>query len=133
MAMPSETLFVFQEARATFVDGHFVATVVLAAAFAEHWMAGQLEPRGFIKEAAGGLASCIRCARQNHVWPDFLLDRLDYLRKIRNPFVHLKEFSHEHSLSQRSWKRKLAVSEMAEADARHALETVFALVQTRVG
>lgn len=131
MGMPMDTWFVFNEATSAFIDGYFVATTVLSAAFAEHWIAGQLEPRGFRKEASRGLDSCIKCARREKLWPDFLLDRLDHLRKIRNPFVHLKEYTHEHSLTQRSWHKGLDADEVAEADAKHALETISALVHTR--
>jgi len=130
LGMPGDTWFVFSEARSTFVEGYFVATVVLSAAFAEHWMIGQLEVRGFAKDARTGLAGCVRCARRECLWSDFLLDRVDYLRTIRNPFVHLKEMGHEHSLTGRSWTRKIATEELAEGDAKHSLETIFALVQT---
>lgn len=75
--MPSDSHFVFTEARSTFVAGYFIATAVLASAFAEHWMASTLSSRGFEKEAARGLGACIKCARENNIWPDFILDRLD--------------------------------------------------------
>lgn len=131
MGMSSDTWFVFDEARFTFIDGHFVGAIVLTAAFAEHWMVGELEARGFQKKAARGLHSCIACARREALWPEFLLDRLDYLRRIRNPFVHLKESGHEHSLTHRSWNNGLQPQEVAEADARHAIETILKLVQHR--
>jgi hypothetical protein len=131
MGMPSDTWFVFGEATSAFIYGHFVATIVLSAAFAEHWIAGHLEARGFSKEASRGLDSCIKCARRQRLWNDFVLDRLDHLRRIRNPFVHLKEYTHAHSLTQRSWHRGLDPDEVAEADAKHALETLSALVHAR--
>jgi hypothetical protein len=39
MGVPLETMIVFQEAKSTFVAGQHVATIVLAAAFIEHWFA----------------------------------------------------------------------------------------------
>jgi hypothetical protein len=131
MGMPMDTMFVFNEATSSFIDGYFVATIVLSSAFAEHWIAGHLEARGLSKEASRGLDSCIQSARRLRMWPDLILDRLDYLRKVRNPFVHLKKYTHEHSLNQRSYHRGLDAGEVAEADAKHALETVSALVHAR--
>lgn len=129
MGMPSDSWFVFNEAKSTYVDGYFIATVVLASAFAEHWLSGRLSAQGFDKEAGRGLAACIRCARKHQAWPDFILDRLDRLRRIRNPFIHLKGFDHDHNLSQRSWLDMKHPGEVAAEDAKFALETVLALVR----
>ena len=129
MLLPSDSLFVFTEARSTFVDGYFIATVVLAAAFAEHWMAGILTGRGFGAECKAGLRACITCARMHDVWPDFVLARLDHLQSIRNPFIHLKDFSHPHALAQRSWLKGRTPEDVLEQDAKEALESIFALVK----
>lgn len=129
MMMPSDSHFIFTETRSTFVAGYFIATTVLASAFAEHWMAGTLSSRGFEKEAARGLSACIKCARGNKLWPDFILDRLDRLRRVRNPFVHLKDYSHPYNLTQRSWLVRRHPGDVAEEDAKFALETIFALVE----
>lgn len=129
MLMPSDSAIVFTEARSTFVDGYFIAATVLAAAFAEHWMSGVLSSKGFEKEAARGLSSCIRCARRNGLWAEFILDRLEHLRQIRNPFIHLKEFAHPYNLSQRSWGAGRAPGDVVEEDAKFALETILTLAQ----
>ncbi len=62
MAMPYETMCVFQEAKASFISGQFVATVVLAASFLEHWFTSNLGSIGFEREASQGLAASIDCA-----------------------------------------------------------------------
>src|SRR5918993_2895547 len=54
MLLPAESLFVFTEARSAFVDGYFIATLVLASAFAEHWMSGVLTGRGLANSARQG-------------------------------------------------------------------------------
>ena len=40
--LPLETAFVFEEAQYSFTYGNFVAVIVLAAAFVEHWFASNL-------------------------------------------------------------------------------------------
>lgn len=129
MLLPSDSLFVFTEAQSTFVDGYFIATVVLAAAFAEHWMTGILAGRGFGKECKAGLRACISCARKHDIWPELVLGRLAQLQSIRNPFIHLKEFDHRHTLAQRSWLVGRTPEDVLEQDAREALEAIFALVK----
>jgi hypothetical protein len=68
-------------------------------------------------------------ARKHEVWPEFVLNRIDHLQSIRNPFVHLKHYDHEHSLTRRSWGAGRDPDEVLEEDAKQALETICALVQ----
>jgi hypothetical protein len=130
LLMPADSMFVFSEAKSTFVNGYYISTIVLAAAFAEHWMSGILTGRGWGTDCKSGLRACVRCAREHEVWPDFVLSRIDRLQSIRNPFIHLKDFNHEHSLIQRSWASGRDPDEVLEEDAKQALETICALVQS---
>ena len=61
--MPLETGLIFEEAKSSFVYGNYVAVIVLAAAFVEHWFIASLDSRGYHKEASQGLAAAISCAR----------------------------------------------------------------------
>lgn len=123
--MAVESLYVFEEAKSSFIYGHFVATIVLAASFVEHWLVSQLNTKGFHKEASRGLAACIKCARENRLVTKGLLNRVDRLRLIRNPFVHLKSFDHEHGLVQRSLRHQAHPEEILETDARNALAAMY--------
>ena len=127
MAMPFETMVVFQEAKSTFIDGRHVATVVLAASFIEHWFASNLGARGFGKEAEKGLAAAIVCARKNQLVPEALLRGTDRLRQIRNPFVHLKTFDHPHNISRRSYAIGKHPQEVLEQDARESLSLMYSV------
>lgn len=129
MLLPADSLFVFTETRSAFVEGLFIATVVLAAGFAEHWMTGILTSRGFARDCKGGLRACISCAKAHEIWPEIILGRLAHLQSIRNPFVHLKDFEDTHTLAQRSWRRGRAPEDVLEQDAKEALESIFALVK----
>lgn len=78
--------------------------------------------RGYQKEASRGLAAAIKCARVNGLVNPFILDKADRLRLIRNPFVHLKEFGHQHAIGQRMTKtRTFDISTLLENDAKEAL------------
>jgi len=124
--MPLETALIFEEAKSSFVYGNYVAAIVLAAAFVEHWFVASLNSRGYHKEASQGLAAAISCARSNDLVDQSILDKADHLRLIRNPFAHLKSIDHEHIIAQRMAKsRQFQISELLEADAKEALQAMY--------
>jgi hypothetical protein len=124
--MPVQTALVFEEAKASFVCGNFVAVIVLAAAFIEHWFLASLGARGYQKEASQGLAAAINCARRNNLVNSIILDKADRLRLIRNPFVHLKEFDHKHGVSQRmASTQNFDITALLENDAKEALLAMY--------
>lgn len=124
--MPVETALVFEEAKGSFVYRNFVAVIVLATAFIEHWFLASLEARGFHKEASRGLAAAIDCARRNNLVDSIILDKADRLRLIRNPFAHLKEFDHKHRISERmASTRNFDITALLENDAKEALIAMY--------
>ena len=124
--MPTETALVFEDAKASFVYGNYVAVIVLAAAFVEHWFMSGLGDRGYPKEASQGLAAAIKCARVNNIVNPLVLDKADRLRLIRNPFIHLKSFDHQHTIAQRMAKtRKFDIQAQLESDAKEALIAMY--------
>lgn len=125
--MPLETFYVFEEAKSSFVYGCFVASTVLSAAFVEHWLGAHLSQQGFTKEIERGLAAMTECCRKNNLLNPTLLDRIDRLRLIRNPFAHLKSFDHPHGLGQRSLRGRSHPKQMLETDAKDSLTTMYAV------
>jgi hypothetical protein len=125
LVMPLETFYVFEEAKSSFVYGCFVASTVLSAAFVEHWLGARLSQRGFTREADRGLAAMIGRCRKNDLLNPALLDRIDRLRLIRNPFTHLKSFDHPHGLGQRSVRGRSHPGKVLEADAKESLTTMY--------
>lgn len=128
-AMPLETASVFEEAKSSFIYGNFVAAIVLAAAFVEHWFIASLASRGYEKQASKGLAACIEVARDNNLVDALVLDKADQLRLIRNPFVHLKSFDHKHNVGQRAWKSKNDPWALLETDAKEALIAMYGVAR----
>jgi len=123
--MPMETFYVFEEAKSSFIYGNFVAAIVLAAAFVEHWFVASLDARGYGKQASHGLAASIKVARTKNLVNSLLLDKVEQLRLIRNPFVHLKSFAHEHTVGQRFVKRRTHPEALLEDDAQEALIAMY--------
>jgi hypothetical protein len=66
---------------------------------------------------------------------DYLLEKIDYLRTIRNPFTHPKSASHPLRLSRRMLEIVLPPEESIEEDAKNALclrHTLFLTNQTEL-
>jgi len=125
--MSLESARVFQEAKDCFVYGQFVATLVLAASFMEHWLGGVLSAAGQHKVAGQGLKAIIAHCRESRVIPSVLCDKIDALRLSRNPFVHLKPFDHSHNLGQRMLSRRMHPDSILESDAREALVAMYSV------
>jgi hypothetical protein len=125
--MPLESMRVFQEAKDCFVYGQFVATLVLAASFMEHWLGGILSAAGQSKVAGQGLKAIVAHCRECKIIPTVLCDKIDALRLSRNPFVHLKPFNHPHSLGQRMLARRMHPDSILEADAKDALAAMYSV------
>jgi hypothetical protein len=125
--MPLESMRVFQEAKDCFVYGQFVATLVLAASFMEHWLGGILNAAGQQKVAGQGLKAIVAHCREFNVIPVVLCDKIDSLRLSRNPFVHLKSFDHPHNLGQRMLTRRAHPDSILESDARDALSAMYSV------
>jgi hypothetical protein len=100
--MPPETAYIFGEIKNVFVDGAFIATILLSAAFIEHWLSSLARSKGFEREAARGLSATIKCLRREGLVHDYLLEKADALRKLRNPFVHLQAFENPDRVTQRA-------------------------------
>lgn len=128
LGMPLETFHIFDEAKFCFVYGSFAATVVLAAAFVEHWLAGRLAGLGYERAANTGLAATVEYCRVHDVLPDVLTSRIDRLRQIRNPFVHLKSFDHAHSLGRRAMRLAKHPHDLLEMDAKESLVTIYSVI-----
>lgn len=131
-AMPPETAYVFDEVKNVFVDGAFVSTILLATAFIEHWLSSILQNRGFERDAERGMNAIIKCLRREGLVHDYLLQKADKLRKIRNPFVHLKNFDNVDRVTQRAMIQGRNPIAILEDDAKEAVSLMYAIaIKTR--
>ena len=131
-----ETAYILDEAKMAFVDGAFISTILLSQAFIERKFQGYYSGLGFANIAKKGLKAIIDHAKQNGTIHVFLLDKVDELRKIRNPFVHLKEYEHEYNLSQRMYKSYIKTKQFKQPfqllyeDAKAAISLMYVVAVT---
>lgn len=121
---PVEAMNLLREARECFVEGHYIATLMLATALIEHVISEELVSAS---KAKYGIAfeKAIRFAREEDLFPTELLDGADRLRILRNPFAHRKPDDHEHTLGNRYIAQKRHPHLVAEEDAKAALIAMY--------
>ncbi len=135
MADP-ETVYVFTEAKMTFINGEFISTVLLSQAFIERKLQNHYQSIGLENIAKRGLKSIVRHAKKEKILHDYLIERIDLLRKKRNPFSHIKPFDHEYNLTQRmmndlkSSKQYREPYEIMYDDAKEAISLMYTVFIT---
>jgi hypothetical protein len=120
----AETLRLIEEARGTFTDGHFVATLFVAMAFIEHTLIEELQVTGRTK-GSPLFRQAIDMAIEGKLFPLDWLQRAKALSLRRNSFAHLKESDHSHTLGARVMKEKAHPVAIMEADAQDAIDLMF--------
>jgi hypothetical protein len=131
--MTMSSFYVFEEARRTFINGEMVGTILLSQAFIEHWLQAQLEGKGYVfGRSKQGLSYILKCLREKKLLHSFLIDKIDNLRKLRNPFVHLRPFDDPQEISRRSVDAKRTPDQVLEGDAKEALSLMYRIAITRI-
>lgn len=132
LAGSMETVFVFQEAQAAFVNGHFIATILLAQAFTEKVIQEQMDAKGY-PGTTRGLKYMVKYCRDNNLLPSVILDKIDHIRKVRNPFTHLKPADHPYALSRRIFRDiQKGPAEVLESDAKEAISIMVKILFLKV-
>ncbi|GAA0887672.1 hypothetical protein [Rhodanobacter soli] len=121
---PIEATVLMDEARQCFVNGQFVAALMLAASFIEHKLSDALRLKELINDSPS-FACAIELAQTNQVFPPDLLHRTDLIRQIRNPFAHRKPDNHEHSLGNRFLSLHVHPQTVIESDAALAIQAMY--------
>lgn len=127
--MGLEMYYLFTEARYCYINGQFVATILLAQSLIEQWLSGVLREKGYAIKEGAGLSEIINVVRKHQIMHQFLIDKVDSLRKIRNPFVHLKPMLHPDTLDFLSINQGINHITLAEKDAQNALALMYEIVQ----
>ncbi|WP_395503632.1 hypothetical protein [Ectopseudomonas mendocina] len=123
--MPSETFHVFTEARDSFVNGLYVATLLLSQAFIEHRLQSFMHEIGESQIADKGLNAIVKRLLEIRPTHKFILSKIDKLRAFRNPFTHLKSFDHPHTITQVSLAQKTHPNEVLYQRAKDSIAIMY--------
>lgn len=119
-----DTLAILGEAEDAFREGHFISVQLLALAFIEHTLVEELIERSLSTKKIY-FEAAIKIAQKNHVLDIELLNRIDNLRRIRNPFTHLRPENDPDTYGSRYVAQKIHPHKMLEDDAREAFQVMY--------
>lgn len=131
-----ETAFIFDEIKMAFINGEFISTLILSQAFIERRLQVYYEYLGFLNVSKRGMKSIIDHAKKNKIIITFFLSKIDELRRKRNAFSHLKEFTYDHNLTQRIFKSlrggkdNVNYYNLLEEDAKEAIKLMYSVAIT---
>jgi hypothetical protein len=114
---------ILNEARECFIEGHYIATVLLAMAFIEHTLIDELAENGLGRPGRFSLA--LDAAAKNQLFPDELLSRTRNLSLIRNAFTHRKPSDNHDSFGYRFQARGVHPARILEEDAKQFLALMY--------
>lgn len=129
--LPAESAFVLSEVKMCFINGQFIATIMLAQAFIEHTLQASLVRMGHPRVAGRSLSEITKWFRRNRPQHDYLMGKIDKLRGFRNPFSHLRPFDDPDTIGQRMLKSKQPPEVIIEKAARDALALMYQVAITR--
>jgi hypothetical protein len=127
-----EPVFIFHEAGWAYLNGAFIATIILSQAFIERRLQDFMTSKGLEQEAKRGVQFIISYCRKHQLINDYLLDKIDHLRQTRNPLAHLKPYDHPFTLGQRTYKERKRPDEILEREAKEALSLMYTILFTRL-
>jgi hypothetical protein len=129
--LPPESFYVMNEAGQAFINGQDVATVMLSQAFIEHILQIHLENGGHPAVAQRGLKAIIKHVRETEPQHEYVMGLVDEVRKVRNPFSHLRDFEDPDSLTQRVMRTQTMPEQVLEDEAKRALAVMYQIAVTR--
>lgn len=120
---------VFQEAAASFVNGQFIAAIVLGFSFIERTIAGRLSHVGENGLARNGRSEELFKAAVNKGWiTQGEFDSLETLRSLRNPIAHYRDPLDSSRPEVRALLQAKTPMLMLEQDAKVVLNAAIRLL-----
>ena len=126
-----ETYYLFDEAISSFINGQFVTTILLSQSFIEHWLKDRIAKDKVKKYGRPGLAAIIKAMKENDTANIGLLNKIDRLRKIRNPFVHSKNFDYEYNISRLAINQRITPDEILFKEAKDSISLLYQVCVTK--
>ena len=126
-----DTHYLFRELQGAFVDGHFVACIMLSQVFIERLLQDRLVPRG-LNGHTPTLPHLLDEIRARKLMHPFIIDKIAQLCASRNPLAHIQDFDYPYGINERSYKLGLHTNAVLEAEAKETLTLVFKVLFTEL-
>lgn len=119
--------YTYQEVQFAFVHGYFLSTLVLAQAFIEKLLQNYFILHNIACRKT--FDAMLKYARENELFNEYIIRKLDFIRLIRNPITHNKSWEYEHSLDKRSYTERKHPLNKLEEDAKLAISIMIHITQ----
>lgn len=127
-----ESYKIFKEVKSCFINREYIAVVILALSFIERRFQESLHNYGLEKESKDTINNILKKLKGNSSIPDYFIERVDFLRLKRNPFVHLRAIDDKDNLYTRSSMYRKNVDDILEMDAKEAIGLMLESLRIRV-
>jgi hypothetical protein len=124
----SITKYLFEEARYSFIYAQFLATIVLGFAFIEHTLAALFYASGRHDLERANVSLLLNEALKYGWLTQEEFDKLNQVKKIRNPLTHFRKPLDEDTIEFRSVMNNEMYYSIIEEDARTVMKAVFHLL-----
>jgi hypothetical protein len=121
----------FDEACWCFINGHFIACVVLTQMVLEHLLAGLFRIAGRDDIAGAGFGRLLWEAQAERFISTSEFEKFNLLRERRNPYSHSRKPLAPNSIERRMLQANAPYEEIMENDAREALQMLFGILQRK--
>jgi len=121
----------FEEACWCFINGHFIACVVLTQMVLEHLLAGLFRIFGRDDIADAGFGRLLSEADRERLISSVEFEKFNLLRERRNRYTHSRKPLAPNSIERRTLKANVPYEQIMEDDAREALQMLFAIMQRK--
>lgn len=119
---------VFSEARSSFINGNYAATVILCQALVENLLAGVLRMDGTDLPKRITFAETLRrCEEKGYITSNEKGD-LDRLTHLRNPLTHHRDFSDPSHIDRRAMNEREHYQSILEKDAFFSIAIMMRLL-----
>jgi hypothetical protein len=132
IAADYETAAGYVEMQWCFIEVFYLSTILLSQSLIEKILHDRFNKMGEEKTGKKGLSAMLKHIRTERLLDEFLVNKIDHIRQIRNPITHLKEMGHEHGLDQRHRHSNLSSQQQLEQDAKDALEVATWLILSKL-
>lgn len=123
----------FAEMRFAYMDGLFLATILLAVACLEQELAGMLHASGDDSAANAKFTDLIRKSEELNLIDAAMVEELDKLRVIRNSYTHFRTLKHPQNWAMRSIAQEADHTDVLESDALQIMEVLASFMRSRHG
>ncbi|SRR6266536_2002200 len=122
-----ESYYMWIEIRLANISGCYISTILLAPSFIERKFQSDFHMMLDFKKSKLTLDQILKEMKKDKSMDSYWIQRIDNIRKKRNPLVHFKDVMKDESMARRSDHNHDKAIELLKQDANEAIEIMYAV------